>query len=268
MSSLYSGPIGVFDSGLGGLTALRRLRALAPGCDLIYFGDTARVPYGGRDANTLQRFAAEDVALLQKLGATRVLVACGTISSALPADAWATLPLPCQGVVHAAVAAALAATKNGRVGVLATQASIRSGSYAAALTAARPDVLCVPVACPDFVPLIESGRTDSREMYLAASAYLAPVLEAGCDTVILGCTHYPLAAKLLGQLCGPGVTLIDSGGEAAAALLADLPALPTDAVGTLRCFVSGDGAEFARNARALLGGSLELGTVEQAFAGQ
>lgn len=256
------GPIGVFDSGLGGLSALRTLRTLAPGCDIVFFGDTARVPYGTRDAETLARFARQDVEFLRAQGARRVLVACGTISSALPTDAWAALPLPCQGVVEAAVAAAVAATRNGRVGVLATAASIQSGSYVRRLQALCPGVEAVAAACPAFVPLIESGRADSDEMRAAARDYLAPIRAAGCDTVILGCTHYPLAAGLLGQLLGAGVRLIDSGAEAAKALLAGWQ--PPAARGSLRCFVSGDPDSFARHAAALLGDTLHLPPVQQA----
>ena len=262
----FSPTIGVFDSGLGGLTALRQLRALAPGCDIVYFGDTARVPYGTRDAETLVRFARQDVEFLRSQGAQQVLVACGTISSALSADQWAALPLPCQGVIEAAVAAALAATQNGRIGILATPASIRSGSYVRRLAALRPEVLAVPVACPDFVPLIESGRADAPQMRLAAREYLRPILEAGCDTLILGCTHYPLAAPLLTEETGGRMRLIDSGKEAAAALLRQLPAVPAERSGSLRCFVSGDPAAFAQNARTLLGDSLVLPAVRQAQA--
>lgn len=259
------GVLGVFDSGLGGLTALRALRALAPTCDIVYFGDTARVPYGTRDTDTLIRFAREDVAFLQSQGAQRVLVACGTISSALPAADWAALPLPCHGVVHAAADAALAATRSGRIGVLATPVSIASGSYLQRLRARRPDVQVVTAACPDFVPLIESGRAGSPAMRAAAEKYTAGIRAAGCDTVILGCTHYPLAAPLLAALLGENVRLIDAGAEAARAIL-QTPGLDFGGEGRLRCFVSGDAAAFARHAAALLGDSLRLPEIEQAQA--
>ena len=251
-----AGPIGVFDSGLGGLTALRRLRALAPGYDVIYFGDTARVPYGTRDTETLIRFAGQNVEYLRSQGAERVLVACGTISSVLPKEDWARLPLPCYGVIHAAADAALAATRNGRIGILATPATIRSGSYVERLNSRAGGLITVPVACPDFVPLIEAGKAESDELRSAARRYLASIRETGCDTVILGCTHYPLASRILAEELGGGVTLIDSGGEAAAALLKNLPDAQPTGRGTLRCCVSGDAQAFARNAAALLGGDL------------
>ncbi len=251
-----AGPIGVFDSGLGGLTALRRLRALAPRYDVVYFGDTARVPYGTRDTETLIRFARQNVEFLRAQGAATVLVACGTISSVLPKEDWAQLPLPCYGVIHAAADAALAATRSGHIGILATPATIRSGSYVERLSSRSPEVAAVPVACPDFVPLIEAGKAESEELRRAARAYLEPIRSAGCDTVILGCTHYPLASRILAEELGDGVTLIDSGGEAAAALLRNLPSPQPDGVGTLRCCVSGDAELFARNAAALLGDDL------------
>lgn len=252
--------LGVFDSGLGGLTGLRRLRALAPSCDVVYFGDTARVPYGTRDTETLVRFAHEDVEFLRAQGATRVLVACGTISSVLPAAEWAKLPLPCQGVVNAASQAALAATCNGRVGVLATPATVRSGSYARCMAETRPGLLTVAQACPAFVPLIEAGKTDGPELEAAAREYLAPLLAAGCDTVILGCTHYPLIAPLLSRLM-PGVRLIDSAGEAAAVLVRGMG--PCSGSGRVRCFVSGDAASFSARAGVFLGEPLAAEHVER-----
>ena len=256
MSGTLQGPIGVFDSGLGGLTGLRQLRRLAPGIDLIYFGDTARVPYGTREVEELRGFARQNVEFLRSQGAQRVLIACGTISSILTPSDWAALPLPCQGVVQAASAAALTASRNGRIGILATPATIRSGSYVRCMTAVRPELMTIPVPCPAFVPLIESGRTDSTELLAAAREYLAPIREAGCDTVILGCTHYPLIAPLLQRELGSGFALIDSAGEAARLLVRDLPSQNDGRSGSVRIFVSGDAAEFHDNAVRLLGQDL------------
>ena len=256
MNEALQGPIGVFDSGLGGLTGLRRLRRLAPDVDLIYFGDTARVPYGTREVEELRRFARQNVDFLRSQGAQRVLIACGTISSILsPAD-WAALPLPCQGVVQAASDAALAASRNKRIGILATPATIRSGSYVRCMTAAQTGLTTVPVPCPAFVPLIESGRADSAELLAAAREYLMPIREAGCDTVILGCTHYPLISSLLQRELGSDVVLVDSAGEAARLLLRDLTPRDDRRIGSVRCFVSGNAAEFSANAAQLLGEDL------------
>ena len=169
--------------------------------------------------------------------------------------------LPCQGVIHSAADAALAATRNGRIGILATAATIRSGSYEQRLHGKAEGLHTVPVACPDFVPLIEAGKAESEELRRAAQAYIAPIKAAGCDTVILGCTHYPLASRILQEELGATVTLVDSGGEAAAALLQSLPQGMTAGTGRLRCCVSGDAAAFAQNAAALLGG-LQLPPVE------
>ena len=213
-------PIGVFDSGLGGLTGVKELVRLLPGEDIVYFGDTARVPYGGRSADTIIRYGKVDVQFLLSKGVKAVLCACGTVSSTLPAAVTEALPVPFVGVVQAAAAAAAAASGSGRIGVIATAASIRSGGYEAAVRALRPDSALTARACPLFVPVIENGYVGRRDPIVTALAkeYLAPVRQAGVDTLILGCTHYPLIAGAIADEMGPGVRLIDSGAEGAAAL--------------------------------------------------
>ncbi len=261
--------VGVFDSGLGGLTGLRRLQTLAPWNDYIYFGDTARVPYGGRDRTELIRFAHQNIRFLQSKGVDRILIACGTISSVLPAEEWETLPLPCQGVVLAATDAALQVSKNKKIGIWATEATIRSGSYVSALTAKDQTVQPVALPCPSLVPLIEGGKATGNEMVAAVQEYLIPVLAAGCDTLILGCTHYTLIAPLIKKLSDGQLQLIDSAGEAAAALLADCPAPTLDLrsrEGKIRCFVSGNAKAFSANAAALLGAPLSGVTAVDAAA--
>ena len=213
-------PIGVFDSGLGGLTGVKELVRLLPGEDIVYFGDTARVPYGGRGADTIIRYGKEDIQFLLSKGVKAVLCACGTVSSTLPAAVTDALPVPFVGVVQAAAQAAVRASGSGRIGVIATAASVRSGGYEAAVRALRPDSVLTARACPLFVPVIENGYVGRGDLIVTtlAKEYLAPVRRAGVDTLILGCTHYPLIAGAIADEMGPGVRLIDSGAEGAAAL--------------------------------------------------
>ena len=216
-------PIGVFDSGLGGLTAVRALRSALPEEDLIYFGDTARVPYGSRARETLVKYARQDVRFLRTFDLKAILVACGTVSTTSLDVLQAENDMPILGVVEAACRQALSATRRGRIGVIATPASIRSGAYGAALRRAEPSVEVFEKACPLFVPLVENGRTRPGDIVIetVAREYLEPLLAEEIDTLLLGCTHYPLLAEVIGAVCGPEVTLISSG-EAAALQLREL----------------------------------------------
>ena len=209
--------IGVFDSGAGGLTAVRQLRRLLPQEKIVYFGDTGRVPYGTRSPSTIFQYARQDIAFLLSKNVKFLLAACGTVSSILPADYTAALPVPFAGVVDAASAAAAAATQNGRIGVIGTSATIRSGSYEERLHRADGRFRVFAKACPMFVPLVENGYVEPGDPVTAAIArqYLTPLREAGVDTLILGCTHYPLIAPAIAEVMGPGVTLIDAGREGA-----------------------------------------------------
>lgn len=264
-----SSPIGVFDSGLGGLTALRRLRRVMPHEDFIYFGDTARIPYGGRDRETLMRFARGDIAFLQQFGVKAVLVACGTISSVLLEQIRGDYAIPLAGVIESAAAAAARATQNGRIGVWGTAASIASGAYARKLGAlGYEQTVCLP--CPKLVPLIESGHTgaDDPQVREAVREYLEPVCAFGADTLILGCTHYPLLEEAIRAGTQRALRLIDSGGESASLLLETLRAqglLRAQGTGKTRYFVSGRAEEFIRIGGRFLGEDL-AGKVEQADA--
>ncbi len=262
-------PIGVFDSGLGGLTALRRLQKDLPGEDLIYFGDTARVPYGGRDRETLLHYAKTDIALLQSYGVKAVLVACGTVSSVILESIKGDYDIPLVGVVDSAAEAAAKATRNGKVGIWGTAASIGSGAYAKRL-AERGIVDPVAVPCPKLVPLIEGGHTDpdDREVREAVREYLTPVLESGADTLILGCTHYPLLTAVLRREAGEQLQLIDVGAESICTLrqaLQDGGLLRESKEGTCRFLVSGDPAAFEQGGGRFLNQELS-GKVEQADA--
>ena len=181
-------PIGVFDSGLGGLTAVRELRRILPGEDIIYFGDTGRIPYGTRSRETILRYARQDIAFLLSKGVKYLMAACGTVSSTYPAEEAAALPVPYTGVVSAAVEGAVQATRTGKVGVIGTSATIRSGSYVRLLEEKLPDARITALACPLFVPLVENGFADDHGGVagIVARQYLEPILQADVDTLILG----------------------------------------------------------------------------------
>lgn len=208
--------IGVFDSGLGGLTAVKELNRILPNENIIYFGDTARIPYGTRSRETVLRYAREDAAFLQKHPVKMIIAACGTVSSVLGTNS-PVGEMPFTGVLYPAAEAACAATENGRIGVIGTPATIRSGSYEHALHTLGGAVSVTAMACPLFVHLVEYGYTDRNNQItrLAAEEYLAPIRSARVDTLILGCTHYPIIRDIIADIMGEGVTLISPGEEAA-----------------------------------------------------
>lgn len=203
-------PIGVFDSGIGGLTVVRQLLASLPDESILYFGDTARVPYGIKSAETVTRFTREAAHFLIRRNIKALIVACNSASAcALPAlqREW---ELPIMGVILPGARAAAAATRRKRVGVLGTPATIGSGAYENALAAIDPSIEVGGKACPLFVPLAEEGWTEGTVPEEAARVYLQPLLEWGADTLVLGCTHYPLLKDTLQKVAGPQVTLIDT----------------------------------------------------------
>ena len=215
--TLDTRPIGVFDSGLGGLTALRELSRLLPGEDIIYFGDTGRVPYGGRSRETLIRYARQDVAFLRTFDLKGIVVACGTVSTTALDVLTAENDIPIWGVVEPASDAAVQATRNGKIGLIGTQASIRSGAYERRIASLRPDAQVFAAACPLFVPLVENGRFRPGDLVAetVAAEYLQPLKADGIDTLMLGCTHYPLLKRVIGGVMGPDVTLVDVGEQCA-----------------------------------------------------
>lgn len=212
-------PIGVFDSGLGGLTAVKELEKALPAESIIYFGDTGRVPYGSRSREIVRSYARQDMDFLMSKNVKAVLAACGTVSSTA-ADIGAALPVPYFDVVAPTAKAAAAATKNGKIGVIGTSATIHSDSYRKALLALDYSLEVYPQACPLFVPLVENAFISPQDEVtrLVAERYLSPLREMGVDTLILGCTHYPIISAIIGSVMGRGVTLINSGREAALAL--------------------------------------------------
>ena len=209
-------PIGIFDSGIGGLTVLKEIRREMPYEDIVYFGDTAHVPYGTKSKETITRFSTDNVHFLQSFGVKIVVVACNTASS-LSLDALKE-KFPHQmiiGVIEPGAAAALRVTKNRRIGVIGTKATIHSGTYEACLKRLDPSVKVYSEACPLFVPLVEEGWLDGEVVEKVAKTYLEPLKAFDIDTLILGCTHYPLLAGLIQKILGSKVQLINSAEETA-----------------------------------------------------
>jgi glutamate racemase len=221
MSPTDARPIGVFDSGVGGLTVLRALRARFPDEPMVYLGDTARVPYGTKSAEVVTRYSLRNAAFLTAQDVKLLVVACNTASSvALPALREA-LPIPVVGVIEPGARAAARVSRSGEIGVVGTPGTIASGAYQRALAAERPGLRIHVQACPLFVPLAEEGWVQGDVPRQVARAYLAGMRKAGIDTLVLGCTHYPLLRGVLAEELGPGVSLVDSA-EATAADVAEL----------------------------------------------
>lgn len=210
-------PIGVFDSGLGGLTVLRALHQRLPHEDLIYFGDTARVPYGTKGARTVQLFAWQDARFLLSLGVKQLVVACNTASAFALEDLARRSPVPVLGVIEPGVAMALACSRGGSIGVIGTRGTIASGRYQAGLAAHVDPGRIMARPCPLFVPLVEEGLDDHEFVELACREYLTELRQAAVDTLILGCTHYPLLKPAIARFMGPEVALVDSAEALAAA---------------------------------------------------
>ncbi len=208
MSQKY---IGVFDSGLGGLTCVKELMEIMPSEPIIYFGDTGRVPYGSKSNETIIKYVKSDIKFLQEFDIKMIVVACGTASTIALPHIKDELSVPIFGVVDAATEAAVNATKNNKIGIIGTAGSIRSGAYEAQITEKNPKIKTFAAACPLFVPLVEEGYTKGEVARLVAEEYLKPIKEAGVDTLILGCTHYPLLQETIGEIMGNDVTLINPG---------------------------------------------------------
>jgi len=214
--STAASPIGVFDSGIGGLTVVRELIQQLPHERVIYFGDTARVPYGPKSPDTVRRYSREITHFLTSQDVKAVVVACNTATAHALDTLQREHSVPVIGVVEPGARAAVAVTRRGELGVIGTAGTIGSGAYERAIRAIAPDVDIVARACPLFVPLVEEGWLDTEATRLIAREYLGPLRAAGIDTLVLGCTHYPLLKPLLSRLLGPEVTLIDSAHETAA----------------------------------------------------
>jgi len=217
-------PIGVFDSGLGGLTMVKKLAELLPEEDIIYLGDTGRVPYGSRSRETIVKYACQDAAFLAEFDIKTMVVACNTVCSVAVDVLKSAHSIPVFEVVNTPAKVAASATKNKKIGIIGTAATIRSGAYEAALKKLSPDLNVYSVPCPLFVPLVEEGwiDPDDKAAFDITKRYLEGLLGADIDTLILGCTHYPLLRGVISKVMGPDVRLIDSGAETARLVAADL----------------------------------------------
>ena len=208
--------IGVFDSGLGGLTCVREILKLLPDENIVYFGDTGRVPYGTRSAETIIKYTHSDIRFLKQFDPKIIVIACGTVSTTALDIAQKCYPDDVIiGVTSPAAIKAASATKNGKIGVIGTSRSINSGKYEDEIHKVNADAKVFSNPCPLFVPLVENGWLDKKATYLVAEEYLDPLKKQGVDTLILGCTHYPLIKDVIGEIMGESVTLVDPGKETA-----------------------------------------------------
>ena len=260
--------IGECDSGLGGLTVVRELIKQMPNEDIVYFGDTGRVPYGTRSRETIKKYAAEDERFLLSHGVKLIIAACGTVSS-VAADSARALPVPFFEMVTHAALSAVRATKNGKIGVIGTPATVFSGSHKREILKLMPNAAVTAASCPLFVPLVEEGWCSEDDIVVTETVrrYLAPVIEAGCDTLILGCTHYPVLERAISRVAGDGVRLINPG-VAVSKAVADY--IETAGLqnsgenkGEHKFYVSDKPDSFKNLASVLLGEELDDGRVEQ-----
>ncbi|NLW64882.1 MAG: glutamate racemase [Clostridiales bacterium] len=250
-------PIGIFDSGLGGLTAVHELMTLMPGEHIIYLGDSANMPYGEKTHEQIVEMSRRDMKFLLSRGVKVIFVACGTATSNALYVLRDESPVPVFGVVEAAVNEALEATRNGRVGLLATRASVAAGTFENMLKRRDPKLLVHAKACPKFATMVEDGifEKDDERVVAAAEEYLPCLRDAGVDTVILGCTHYPLLADVISEYMGEGVVLISSGAAAARELanyLRENGMQNDNGNGRTEFFTTGDTAAFADKASLMI----------------
>ncbi len=262
VSKIHQRPIGIFDSGLGGLTVAKAILKLLPQEDIVYFGDTARVPYGTKSKDSIIRFSLQNADVLMERQVKAIVVACNSSSSyALPALK-RYVKVPVLGVIGPGVRKALAMTRSGRVGIVATPATVNSGAYQKQLLKQRSTCKISAQACPLFVPLVEEGWLERGVTVSVAQEYLRPIQKAGVDTLILGCTHYPLLKQTLRGILGPDVFLVDSAQEVALelrSLLEEEGLLNTARHTSKNLFLVSDGPEhFRRLAEKFLGREIVL----------
>jgi len=252
-------PIGVFDSGLGGLTVVKEIRKRLPHENIVYVGDTARVPYGTKSPNTIRRYALQISFFLMQRRVKAIVVACNTVS-AVALQALRSLPIPVYGVIEPGARAAVMGSKTRRIGVIGTPATVGSHAYKAAIQRHAPRAQVWETACPLFVPLVEEGWTDRPVTLQIAREYLAPVLSRKIDALVLGCTHYPLLKNTIARVAGRSVRLIDSAEETARDVengLRRQDALnPSTRAGSAQYFVTDTPAQFARLGGRFLGKGL------------
>lgn len=251
-------PIGVFDSGLGGLTVVRELIKVMPYEDIVYFGDTGRVPYGTRSRETIYKYTKQDESLLLSHNVKMIIAACGTVSS-VASDTGELLPVPFIEVVSHAAKRAVDITKTGRIGVIATPATVKSNSYKKHIQSLMPQAEVFQNDCPLFVPLVEAGWTERDDVVIIETAkrYLQPIKSANVDVLIMGCTHYPVITDVIRDIMGPKVSLVNTGeytSKAALKCLIDNNMQTSKQIeGTRKYFVSDKTESFSKTASILMG---------------
>ena len=255
-------PIAIFDSGVGGLTVMAAVRAALPHEAIMYLGDTARLPYGTKSAQVVQRYAMACGSFLQQHGTKLLVIACNTATAHALPHLQASLPIPVLGVIEPGAQLAARTSRSGRIGVIATEGTVLSGCYQRALAQAAPTAQVWAGACPLFVALAEENMVDHAATHIMAQEYLAPLLTHDIDTLVLGCTHYPLLRPTLAQVCGPGVSIIDSAQAVATSIAELLAAQDLSAPSHLprpadRFFATDVSSRFHRVGSAFLGQALE-----------
>ena len=253
-------PIGVFDSGIGGLTVAHEIIRQLPAESLIYFGDTARVPYGPKSPDTVLRYSREIARFLLDEGVKAIVIACNTATAHALAALREELPVPVIGVVEPGARAAVAASTSRRIGIIGTAGTVKSGAYDRAIRALEPDAIVSARACPLFVPLVEEGWIDHPATREIAREYLALFAGGDVDTLVLGCTHYPLLKRVIASVVGPGVRLIDSAAETAAEtarVLAEHGLGAGDATPVYRFIASDDPLMFLQLGQRFLGDTMD-----------
>jgi glutamate racemase len=255
-------PIGIFDSGIGGLTVLKEIISRLPGESTVYLGDTARVPYGSRSAETVTRYSFENTRFLFSRGIKILVIACNTASSISLEAVRKSVSLPVVGVIEPGARAAVSATRKRKIGVIGTYATIRSNSYTKAIKAIDNSIEVFSLPCPLFVPLVEEGWTEGAVAELTAETYLKDMRNEGIDTLVLGCTHYPLLKKVIARIMGDQVKLIDSAIETAFAIkkiLSDMSLLREDQGACVReYYVTDSPDKFVAVGERFLGSPIDL----------
>lgn len=253
-------PLGVFDSGIGGLTVVKKLASILPNEDIIYFGDTARVPYGSKSNNTVIEYSIQNTQFLINKNVKIVIVACNTASSVALAELGKRFDVPIIGMIKPGSEVAVNTTKNGRVGVIGTRVTINNKAYSTEINRLNPDIKVFEYACPLFTPLAEEGLIDHKATYLIAEEYLKELKDKDIDTLVLGCTHYPILQKVIQDVIGDKVTLIDSGVASAVIVKQELERIgfPTNkaSLGNQEFFVSDIPYKFTEVAELFLGRSV------------
>ena len=253
----FKKPIGVFDSGLGGLTVVKALRERLPNESIVYLGDTARVPYGNKSKNTIQKYSIQITEFLMRKNVKAIVVACNTVSALVLQELSQRVQIPVMGVIEPGVLAAENQSKIKRIGVIGTEATIQSNAYKNLLVSINPQLKVFSQACPLLVPLAEDGWVGNNIVKQILIQYLTPLIKKSVDTLILGCTHYPVFLDFISEIIGPNVKIIDSPSEVANSFFIHLKKYnllyDNKSLGKLECFVTDKTRSYSRIAETFLG---------------